>query len=87
MQENARFALIAARLFALAQEEPEQRRNFDAQPTALDLIRARGFECILEHAAGKVAYICLDAQRLREAAVERGNEYAVFLLVVEHIVA
>ena len=87
MQENARFALIAARLFALAQEEPEQRRNFDAQPSALDLIRARGFECILEHAAGKVAYICLDAQRLREAAVERGNEYAVFLLVVEHIVA
>ena len=54
---------------------------------ALDLVGARWFKNILEHAAGKVTHIHLDGQRLRLVSVERRNKNAIFLLVIEHIVA
>ena len=40
MQEDPRLALVAARFLALAQEESEQRRDLDAQMSALDLVGA-----------------------------------------------
>ena len=87
VQEDTRLALVAARFFALVQKQSVERRNFNAQPPALDLVGARGFETVLERAAGKVADVQLDRNALLGIAVERGDKYAVFLLMIEHIIA
>ena len=87
MQEDAGLALIVLLFAAFTKEESKERRNPYAQMPALNLVGARRLKNILEHTAGKVTHIHLDGQRLRLVSVERRNKNAIFLLVIEHIVA